>query len=77
MRKEPPKEGYHIFWEIVNEDNGFEKAAGFLEAQVHKAEEQFDITFLGGPKFEPDAGGNARNIYFAYQGAILKRKKGA
>jgi hypothetical protein len=73
MRTGEFREGYTIFYVVSKEDNGYEKAAEALQAEVRKAEKDFDIQYLSGPSFRDD-GSSSRNVYFASQGAILKRK---
>jgi hypothetical protein len=67
------KEGYYIFAAFVNEDQGFEKCATSLQAQVNAAEKDFDITFLSSASFKDDNSAG-RNAYFGSQSAVLTKK---
>lgn len=66
-------EGYYIFMADSVENRGMAAAGVMLREQVREAEKDYDITFLSGPAIKEDNSAG-REVYFAYQGAVLKRK---
>jgi hypothetical protein len=72
MPKREPQGGYHIFTAVGQEERGFEGVAVSLQEQINRAMEIHEITFLSGPIFREDPA--SRGVYFAAQGATLKRK---
>ena len=73
MNRKNLREGYHVFFAPNQEAQGMQGAALLLEEIIHAAEEEFDITFLSGPAIKDDQS-SGREMYVAYQGAVLKRK---
>jgi hypothetical protein len=72
MPKRDPHAGYHIITAVGQEERGFEGVAVSLQEQINKAMEDHEITFLSGPTFREDPA--SRGVYFAAQGAVLKKK---
>ena len=67
------QEGYHVFIEISQQDQGYQLACDGLARQINGARQRFDVEYIGGVQLK-DAGAGGVDLFTAAQSCLLKLK---